>query len=211
MSSGTLARMETPPESETDADSGPDGWEYTIADYVRIEEESELVKHEFDHGQIRAMSGGTDEHARLTGALMVQLGVQLKGKRCAVYSSDLRIRVGGLITYPDLSIRCSKAYHDLEDRLANLNPGVLVEVTSPSSERYDRGKKRLRYFKIPSLREYVIVSQRERAIDVYARAEAEDGEWGKPVRYGAGEHAEIPSLGIQIDIDDLYRDPTLDD
>lgn len=203
MSSATLALMETPVHGSEAV--SPSGWEYTIEDYVRIEADSELVKHEFEDGQIRAMGGGTIEHARLIAALTFQVGSQLHGRPCVPFSSDLRIRIAGLITYPDLSIVCGKTYADLEDRLALLNPCVLFEVTSPWSERYDRGTKRLRYFGIPSLREYVIVSQRERAIDVYARSEA--GEWGNGVRYVAGTRARIPSLEVEIDVDKLYVDP----
>ena len=194
--------METEVESDVTA---PDGWEYTVEDYVRIEAESELVKHEFDNGQIRAMSGGTQEHSRLAAALIVQLSLQLKGKPCAVYTADSRVRIAGLITYPDISIGCGTAESDLEDRYAQLNPCILVEITSKSSERYDRGRKRLRYFKIPSLREYVIVSQREHAIDVYTRAI--DGTWSEPVTYRSGSRAVIASHGVEIDIDDLYTDP----
>jgi Uma2 family endonuclease len=184
------------------------GWDYTVEDYVRIEAESELVKHEFDNGQIRAMGGGTIEHARLSGAVIAALGSQLRGKPCAVYTADLRVRIAGLITYPDVSIGCGKSYVDLEDRHAQLNPCVLVEITSKSSERYDRGAKRLRYFGIPSLREYVIVSHRERSIDVFARDSA--GAWTDAVTYGAGARGLIPSLGIELDVDDLYVDPRPD-
>lgn len=203
MKSATLAVMEIDTDTP-EVDTGPAGWEYTIEDYVRIEADSELVKHEFDNGQIRAMSGGTQEHARLAAALIGQLSLALKGKPCAVYTSDSRVRIGGLITYPDISIGCGKAYSDLEDRFAQLNPCVLVEITSPSSERYDRGKKRLRYMQIPSLHEYVIVSHRERAVDVYARGA--DGEWSAPVRYSAGTRAVIASLSIEIEVDELYID-----
>ena len=192
-------------DNQVETEVEPTGWKYTVEDYVRIEAESELIKHEFDDGQIRVMSGGTQEHARLAMALGFQLMQQLKGKPCAVYSSDSRVRIAGLITYPDLSIGCGKAYSDLEDRFAQLNPCVLIEITSPSSERYDRGKKRVRYQQIPSLREYVIVSQRERAIDVYVRAAS--GDWIDPVRYGAGTRALVPSLSIEIDVDQLYIDP----
>jgi Uma2 family endonuclease len=187
------------------AESGPDGWEYTVQDYVRIEAQSRLVKHEFDHGQIRAMSGGTLEHARLAAALLFQLQLQLRGRPCAAYTSDSRGRIAGLITYPDISIGCGTAESDTEDRYAQLNPCVLVEITSKSSNRYDRGKKRLAYFAIPSLREYVIVSQREQAIDVYSRAD--DGAWRDAITYRAGSRALIPSLGLEIEVDELYVDP----
>jgi Uma2 family endonuclease len=199
--------MEIDVETDGEAGSGQDGWEYSVADYVRIEEDSELVKHELDNGQIRAMSGGTFLHARLPMALVMQLGPQLQGKPCAIVSGDSRIRIksAGLITYPDLSIMCTNEVMDDEDPLAQTNPLVVVEVTSKSSERYDRGKKRLAYQQLESLREYVIVSQREPAIDVYTR-EA-DGTWPEPVRSGPGERARLHSIGCEIDVDQLYTDP----
>ena len=83
-----------------------------------------------------------------------------------------------------------------------------MKITSKSSERYDRGKKRLHYQQIPTLTEYVIVSQREHAIDVYVRAA--DGAWSEPITYRAGSRALIPSLAIEIDIDDLYTIPGRD-
>ena len=207
MKSATLPVMEPDGDANTstDAETAPTGWEYTVLDYVRIEAESQHIKHEFDDGQIRAMSGGTQEHARLGAALMLQLGAQLRGKPCAVYTADSRVRIAGLITYPDISIGCNAIAMDSEDRFAQLNPCVLVEITSKSSERYDRGKKRLRYQQIPTLREYVIVSQVEHAIDVYTRSE--DGAWSDAITYRAGSRALIPSLGLEIDIDDLYMDP----
>jgi Uma2 family endonuclease len=199
--------MEIDVEADREVEAGQDGWEYSVADYVRIEEDSELVKHEFDNGQIRAMSGGTFLHARLPMALVMQLGPQLQGRPCAIVSGDSRIRIksAGLITYPDLSIMCTNEVMDDEDPLAQTNPLVVVEVTSKSSERYDRGKKRLAYQQLESLREYVIVSQREPAIDVYTRAA--DGSWPEPVRSGPGERARLQAIGCDIDVDALYTDP----
>lgn len=207
MTSTTLRRMEIDLEDDRAKDGGQDGWEYSVADYVRIEADSELVKHEFDNGQIRAMSGGTFLHARLPIALVLQLGPQLEGKPCVVVSGDSRIRIkpAGLITYPDLSIMCTQEVMDDEDPLAQTNPLVVIEVASKSSERYDRGKKRLAYQQLESLREYVIVSQREVAIDVYTRAA--DGTWPDPVRSGPGERAKLQSIGCDIDVDKLYVDP----
>lgn len=192
------------PDFEMDSE-GERGWEYSVEDYIRIEEESENVKHEFDNGQIRAMAGGTLEHARLAMALAIQLGAQLRGKRCAIFSPDGRVRIRGLITYPDLTITCDKSKIDDVDQCAQVNPTVLVEVTSRWSEHYDRGRKRQRYQRIPTLQAYVIVSHRERAIDVYSRDE--NGRWGDPIRYTEGEHATVPSIECSIDVDELYVDP----
>jgi Uma2 family endonuclease len=187
-------------------ESMQDGWQFTVREYVRLEAASELVKHEFDDGQIRAMSGGTTEHARLAIALAIQVGMQLQGRPCAIYSADSRVRIANLITYPDLSIGCHAISMDIEDKYAQLNPCVLVEITSKSSERYDRGKKWDRYKQIPSLRDYVIVSHREHAIDVFSRADGE-AAWGDAVTYRSGQIARLPSLAVGIDVDALYRDP----
>jgi Uma2 family endonuclease len=207
MTSATLRRMEIDLDEGKGDDVGPDGWEHSVADYVWIEEHSDLVKHEFDNGQIRAMSGGTIKHARLAMAFVMQLAPQLANKPCMVASSDSRVRIksAGLITYPDLSIMCASEVMDDEDALAQTNPLVVIEVTSKSSEKYDRGKKRIAYQQLESLREYVIVSQREKAIDVYTRAV--DGTWPEPVRSGPGERARLHSIGCEIDIDKLYTDP----
>jgi Uma2 family endonuclease len=181
-----------------------DARSYTVEDYVRLEEYSN-TKHEFIDGQIWAMSGGTLEHSRLAAAVILQLGGQLVGRNCDVYTSDARIRViaGGLITYPDVSVCCGDPTTDSEDSLAMINPIVLVEITSPSSEKYDRGTKYTRYQLIPSLREYVVVSHREHAIDVFRRLD--DNSWGEGETAGPGNSARLFSIGCEIDVDELYR------
>ena len=179
---------------------------YTIEEYVDLEEYSNL-KHEYYDGQIWAMGGGTIEHARLATAISRLLGNQLDGRPCAVYSSDARVRVvaTGLDTYPDLSIGCGPIENDVEDRLAQTNPSVLIEVTSNTSEKYDRGAKFEHYKLISSLREYVIVSHRERAIDVFRRGD--DGAWFLAARGGPGERVTLTSIGCELDVDAVYRDP----
>ena len=175
---------------------------YTVRDYVNLEDGTDL-KHEFYMGDIRAMGGGSPEHARIGAALVGQLSRQLNDGPCEVFSSDLRIRIGDVITYPDASIVCGEVQMDLEDPNAQLNPTVIIEVTSPSSERYDRGGKFMRYQRIPSLHEYVIVSQREPLIEVFRRAD--DGSWLESVRAEAGQCAKLLSIGCELDVDALYR------
>ncbi|HSD86193.1 MAG TPA: Uma2 family endonuclease [Kofleriaceae bacterium] len=181
-------------------------WGYTIRDYVQFENMTD-VKHEYVEGAIRAMAGGSLEHARIAMQIAMQLGLQLRGRPCAVYSADARVRVSGLpvITYPDVSVGCGEARVDAEDPYAQLNPTVIVEVTSPSSESYDRGRKLEFYKHIPSLCEYVIVSHRERAIDVFRRGA--DGGWTLAARGEAGGRVELTSIGCVVDVDELYDDP----
>jgi len=178
---------------------------YTIQEYVRIEQYAN-VKHEYLDGQVWAMAGGTPEHARLASAVTIALGAGLRDRPCAVYSSDARVRAAtGLDTYPDVTVVCGGEQRDLGDELALVNPIVLVEVTSDSSEAYDRGSKFEHYKSIPSLREYVVVSHREPCISVFRR----EGEqtWTLVGEARSGGRAKLESIGCEIEVDDVYRDP----
>jgi Uma2 family endonuclease len=115
---------------------------YSVEDYLRLEEYANL-RHEYLGGAIYALAGGSPEHAAMAARVAVALGQQLRGRRCNVYTSDARIRVvaTGLITYPDVSVVCGHEERDQEDRLALINPLVIVEVSSPGTAAYDRGPK----------------------------------------------------------------------
>lgn len=180
-------------------------WSYTVKEYVQVEEES-TIKHEYIDGTIRAMSGGTLAHARMQVTLGAILMRQLEGRRCNVYSSDGRVRVRGrsIITYPDLAVSCGKLEVDTEDPHAQLTPTVLVEITSPSSERYDRGLKYGYYQGIGSLREYVIVSHREPLIEVFRPGS--DGTWHRAEHARAGGAVTLLSIECRIEVDEVYRD-----
>lgn len=179
-------------------------WQHSIADYVRLEDESS-IKHEYLDGVIRAMGGGTLDHARIASKIGYLLRSQLEGRPCEVYSSDARIRIvaANLITYPDVIVGCGPVEQDVEDHCAMLNPTVVVEVTSPSSDVYDRGRKLLCYQRVPSLREVMIVSHRERAIEVHRRED--DGTWSLR-RAVAGERIELASIVCTLDVDAVYHD-----
>jgi Uma2 family endonuclease len=176
---------------------------YSVADYVRLEEHAN-VKHEFLDGTVWAMAGGTPEHAAIASAIISALGSQLRGRPCRVYTSDARVRVvaTGLDTYPDVTIVCGRAELDVEDRNALTNPVVLVEITSDGTEAYDRGEKLEHYERIPSLREVVLVSHRERRIDIHRRGET--GDWATVEARG---RVEITSIGAVLDVEDVYHDP----
>jgi len=177
---------------------------YSIEDYVRLEEAAN-VKHEFFDGRIFAMAGGTPEHGALAVRVATALSNQLRGKRCNVYSSDTRIRVGptGLATYPDVSVVCGSEQRDREDRLALANPVVLVEVMSPTTEAYDRGDKLEHYKRIPTLQEVVLVAQDRPMVEVWRRGQ--DG-WSS-VRVAEGQVARLESIGCDLDTTELFRDP----
>lgn len=176
---------------------------YTYADYVLLEEHSQ-VRHEFLDGEIYAMPGGTPEHAALAAAALRHLGNQLPAG-CRTYTSDLRVRVSAsdLTTYPDGAVICGKVVRALEDPLAATNPVVLLEVTSPSTEAYDRGAKLEHYRSLPSLREVVVLSHREPSLELHRRQA--DGSWAS-TRVGPGERALLESLGAHLDVSALWAD-----
>ncbi len=177
---------------------------YTYADYVALEATSSS-KHEFLDGEIYAMAGGSEEHSALAAEMLRALGNLLGDRPCRVHTSDLRVYVesAGLATFPDGSVICgSLRQHDLSPTATALNPMILVEVTSDSSEEYDNGPKLEYYRTIPALRDYLIVSHRERRITVHFRTP--DGDWSTRVASN-GERLEVSSLSADLVVDEIYR------
>lgn len=176
---------------------------YEWSEYLALEESSN-VKHEFLDGRIYAMAGGTPEHAALAAAMIGLLFGQLRRGRCRVHDSDLRIRVlqTGLATYPDATVVCGPRERDPADENAVTNPTLVVEVLSRSTEEYDRGDKFEHYKRIPSLRQYVLVSHREREIEVWTRGAT--GEWNS-VAAREGDEVSLASIDARIDVRDLYQ------
>ncbi len=178
---------------------------YPIEDYVQLELHSN-VKHEFLAGEIWAMGGGTPQRAALASAIIAAFIADLRGRPCRVYTSDARVRVQatGLDTYPDVTVVCGGEQLDGDDKLALVNPIVLVEVTSPSSDAYDRAEKLDHYQKIASVRDIVIVSHVEARIDVIGRS-GEGGEW--TTTQARSGRILVPSIGCTLDVADIYRYP----
>jgi Uma2 family endonuclease len=177
---------------------------YTYADYVGLELYSP-TKHEFLDGEIYAMAGGTEEHSALAAEVLRVLGGAVSDGPCRVHTSDLRIYVesSGLATFPDGSVVCGALeQHRPSPDATALNPTLLLEVTSDSSEEYDTREKLEHYRTIPSLREYVIVSHRERRITVHSRSA--QGEWVTRVAIAGGRVA-IEGLNTELSVDEIYR------
>lgn len=174
-------------------------------EYLELERESPNLKHEYRDGEMVAMSGGTRQHAQLAAAVIRDIGLQLLGGPCLASTSDLKIRVRatGLCTYPDVSVICGEAKHDPDSKQdVVLNPTVLVEVTSDSTEAYDRSEKAEHYRQIDSLREYVFVSHREKLIEVFRRGE--DGHWAR-TEARTGEVARLDSVKAKLSVDSVYK------
>ena len=175
--------------------------------YLTIEQEADR-KHEWLDGRIYAMAGGTTAHGQLTAQSIMELGRLAAGCGCRVFSADVKIRVQatGLATYPDASVVCGPIERDARDRNAVVNPVVLVEVLSDGTEGYDRGEKFEHYRQIPSLRDFVIVSQHKAHVEVYSRDER--GRWVLSTA-GAGERLSLTAMDGAIEVDRLYADVEL--
>jgi Uma2 family endonuclease len=162
-------------------------------------------KHEFLDGEIYAMACGSEEHSALAAEFVRLLGNAVGDRPCRVHTSDLRIYVeeAGLATFPDASVICGPLQqHEPSPTATALNPVILVEVTSDSSEDYDAGPKWECYRTIPTLREYVIISHRERRITVHGRAVG--GAWETHVATKDGA-VDVASLGVTLSANELYR------
>jgi Uma2 family endonuclease len=183
----------------------PEHHVFTFADYLRLEGDSG-VRHEFLNGAVWAMAGGTPEHAALAVNVSTLLNVALRGSPCRVYSSDLRVRIrsSGLATYPDVTVICGDPVIDPEDpkRQTVTNPRVVVEILSPSTEGYDRGKKLDHYKQCDSVEAILFVVHDRRQIDVWTRDP--DG-WVENVN-SEGETAHVGALALDLPLDEVYRD-----
>lgn len=174
---------------------------YTYAEYLALEEES-TVRHEYLDGEIYAMAGGSPDHAALAAAIIAALGGRLP-EGCRIFTSDLRLRISatGLSTYPDAAVVCGPTARAAEDQFAVVNPVLVVEVTSPSTEDYDRGEKLRHYKSLPSVREIVIASHREPRLTLHRR---EDDRWTE-TNASPGEHLSLESLATELAIDQVYH------
>jgi Uma2 family endonuclease len=175
----------------------------TYADYLAVEQHSDH-RHELIDGVIVAMAGGSDEHNAIAGRLAMLLGLRLEGE-CRYYSPDQRfwIAAHARSRYADGSIVCGKPEHPHHDDQATVNPVLVVEVLSPSSEGDDDGDKRRDFQSLQSLRAYVLVHQDQRCVRVYNRTGA--GEWPLEADTGAGgDSVALPMLKTPITVDEVY-------
>jgi Uma2 family endonuclease len=181
----------------------------TPEEYLRREQDS-LDKHEYYHGEVFAMAGGSPEHSRVIANVIRRLGNKLDGTPCGVFDRNLRVRIPRTIlyTYPDVSVVCGPLQFDPLDvrRQTVLNPTLLVEVLSPGTEAWDRGGKFENYQRIDSLREYVLVASETARVETYLRQA--DGRWLYAAVAGLDAQARLESLGIDLSLADAYAGVT---
>ena len=186
--------------------------QYTVEEYLSFERGSDQ-RHEFLDGEVYLMAGERPEHGTICTNISGQLYVQLRGKRCQVFSKDMKVRSGpepksryevrGLYSYPDLVVVCDEPrFHDqYKDVL--LNPVVIVEVLSESTEAFDRGEKWSRYQTwLPSLLEYILVSQKQPQMEHYIRRESDEWLYSSPK--GLDVDLDLVSIGCTLRLTDVY-------
>lgn len=180
---------------------------YTYAEYLTLEADSP-TRHEYFEGEIYAMAGGTPDHAAIAATLLRLLGNVLP-PTCQAFTSDLRVRIEstGLTTYPDAAVVCGKSTRAELDGLAVTNPVLLAEVTSPSTESYDRNEKLEHYQTIATLREVLIVAHDRPHVTHWLRADS--GPW-EAREYTSGESVSLCCAPGRLAIDDIYRRPLED-
>ena len=179
---------------------------YSYEEYLASLEAS-VLKLEYCDGTIYAMAGGTPAHAQLAAAMIRVLGQALLG-RCRVFSSDLKIRVeaSDLSTFPDASVVCGDISTAARDPNAVTNPSLVIEVTSRSTEDYDRGDKLSHYKQLPSLQAVLLVSHRSRRISCIARTP--EGWAERDFRSGETVRLDVPELAVEVDA--IYAGVALD-
>lgn len=171
-------------------------------DYLQGEKHSH-IRHEYIDGEVFAMAGGSDAHARISGNAFALLKNYLRGSGCSVYLGEMKIQTdASKFFYPDVMVTCDK--DDLKRNYAKQNPTLLIEVLSPSTEGYDRGKKFEYYRQIETLEEYVLIDQSEYKIDIFRKNPQH--RWELFTFHGAQIKVDLSSLNCSLNMLDLYED-----
>jgi Uma2 family endonuclease len=180
---------------------------YTLEEYFALEQAS-TERHEYFRGDIFLMAGASIRHNRIARNLLAQLTIQLRGKPCEPFGSDLRIAIKSypLHTYPDISIICGGPEIDAVDKHAATNPHTLIEVLSPSTEKHDRGLKFTLFRSLPSLREYILVAQNQPHVERFVLQP--DRKWLLHIYDGLESHVDLPDIGCRLALADVYEGVT---
>jgi len=178
--------------------------EYTVEKYLAMERASE-TKHEYVNGQIVAMAGATRKHNVIGTNISISLGTQLRRRPCELYSNDMRVQVreDGIYSYPDAVIVCGEPRFADKQFDTLLNPTVIIEVVSTSTEGYDRGEKFQQYRALDSLQQYVLVSQSRRLIDCLTRQD--NDQWLLTSASHADAVLQLASIDCMLALADVYE------
>lgn len=175
----------------------------TPAEYLAFERQSD-IKHEYFRGDLFAMSGASRQHVRIAVNATIVLGNQLARRGCDVFNSDMRVKVSptGLYTYPDLAIVCGRPRFEDKELDTLLNPSVIIEILSKSTEAYDRGEKFAQYRTLETLTDYLLISQTRPHIERFTRQEG--GLWLLSESIGLDAVMPIESIQCQLPLAEVY-------
>ncbi|MBF0437832.1 MAG: Uma2 family endonuclease [Magnetococcales bacterium] len=168
----------------------------TEEDYLQGELESE-VRHEYVDGYVYAMTGGTDNHATISGNIFSEIRNFLKGKKCKAFNAEMKVRTSKTsFRYPDMMVVCDETS---KNNLYKECPVIVVEVISGSSRRIDTITKKREYLNIPTLKEYVLIEQNIAVVEVFRK----DNDWNSD-RYILGDEVCFTSIGLTLSVEEIY-------
>ena len=175
---------------------------YTPEQYLALERQASY-KSEYVNGGIFAMAGASREHNQIAFNIAGELHGQLKNRPCLAYVNDMRVKVNatGLYTYPDVAALCGEPQFEDEQMDTLLNPSIIIEILSPSTEAYDRGDKFAHYRRLPSLMEYVLIAQDKIRVEHYIR---QDRRWVLTELDGLDDRLGLVSIQCEIPLREIY-------
>ncbi|WP_025143857.1 Uma2 family endonuclease [Pedobacter jeongneungensis] len=180
---------------------------YTVEEYLEMEKAS-TEKHEYFQGEVFAMSGAGFNHNLIFSNVFGLLFHKLKGSKCIPFGSDMRMNIpeNTLFTYPDISIYRDEIKHLNEDDDTILQPTIIIEILSPSTKNYDKGKKFNLYKDIPSLKEYIMIDSESVSVEAYYINEEKN--WALNQYKEFSEALTFVSMGFDIALSDIYEHVT---
>ena len=175
----------------------------TPEEYLAFERRSE-ERHEYVDGELFAMSGASERHNLIVVNFSREISLQFKGRSCKVYTNDMRVTIAGTARYcyPDVAALCNPAVFDDEQKDTLLNPNLIIEVLSASTEAYDRGEKFEYYRRIESLKEFVLVAQDKPYIERFTRQT--NDQWLFTSTSGLESFVELSSVGCRLSLAEIY-------
>ena len=176
----------------------------SVAEFWEMEEKSE-VRHEYFNGRVTVIQGGEPNRAKIIFNISGAIGARLRGNPCSGSSSDQLVKIerSGLRTYPDVLVSCPPQRFDADEPNALLNPSLIVEVLSPSTQSYDRAEKWEHYRQIPELRDYLLVSSERVRVEHLSRNE--QNQWILQTAIERNDTLNVPHLGLEIPLDEIYE------
>lgn len=175
---------------------------YNAEEYLALEKTADY-RSQFYDGEIFAMAGASRRHNVAAGNLYANLHFQLRNRPCEIYQNDMRVKVSrDLYTYPDIVIVCGEPRIEKKHGENLLDPLIIIEVLSPSTEKFDRGEKAQLYRLMPSLEEYVLISQDKMHVEHFVRQK--NGGWLLTELSDAGDILELPTIACQVSLSDVY-------